>query len=77
MENLEYKFFSDINLNDSFFNSLKEDYKEFSDWFIKKQSTQDAAYVLYNPMGTIEGFMYLKYEQEPITDVNPPLPNVY
>lgn len=75
MENLEYKFFSDINLNDSFFNSLKEDYKEFSDWFIKKQSTQDAAYVLYNPMGTIEGFMYLKYEQEPIIDVNPPLPN--
>ena len=37
MDNLKLEYFSNINLNDPFFDSLKSDYKEFSDWFNKKQ----------------------------------------
>lgn len=46
MKNLiEYKKFSSINLDDPFFNSLKEDYPEFSVWFKKK--SEDYAYILF------------------------------
>ncbi|WP_202880431.1 hypothetical protein [Mannheimia pernigra] len=37
MENLIYTKFKNINLDDPFFDSLKEDYKEFTDWFNKKR----------------------------------------
>ena len=36
MENLQYKRFADVNLNDPFFDSLKSSYREFSDWFRRK-----------------------------------------
>ena len=45
MDNLIYSKFSEIDLNDPFFDSLKDDYKEFSDWF--KRKANDYAYVLY------------------------------
>jgi hypothetical protein len=31
-----WKKFAEIDVNDAFFNSLKEDYAEFPDWFRKK-----------------------------------------
>lgn len=36
MDNLKIQRFADINLEDAFFKTLKEDYEEFSDWFKKK-----------------------------------------
>lgn len=36
MELFEYKKFKDINLGDVFFDSLKEDYSEFENWFNRK-----------------------------------------
>lgn len=75
MENLSYQKFSQINLNDPFFSTLKADYVEFPDWFTKKAREDESAYVLYNRHGVIEGFMYLKIEVGEITDTNPPLPN--
>ncbi|MBM6550307.1 hypothetical protein [Marinomonas ostreistagni] len=75
MENLVYQHFSNINLNDPFFDSLKADYIEFSDWFNRKANAQDAAYVLYDTNQHIEGFMYLKIEDGGVNDVSPPLPN--
>lgn len=73
MENLQYALFSSININDSFFDSLKEDYAEFSGWFNKKAQAGERAYVLYRG-NIIDGFMYLKTEAEAIDDVDPPLP---
>ncbi|WP_444943430.1 hypothetical protein ACJJIK_17095 [Microbulbifer sp. ZKSA006] len=73
MENLQYALFSDININDSFFDSLKEDYSEFSGWFTRKALAGEKAYVLYRE-NTIDGFMYLKTEEEIVDDVDPPLP---
>ncbi|AQM66919.1 hypothetical protein Vca1114GL_00396 [Vibrio campbellii] len=75
MENLFYQKFSQINLNDPFFTTLKADYVEFPNWFAKKAAEDESAYVLYNQSGTIEGFMYLKVEQGVVTDTNPPLPD--
>src|SRR5258706_8627350 len=69
---LRIKKFSSINLDDPFFDSLKSDYKEFPDWFSKKADA--SAFVFENSTGTgLEGFMYLKTESGPITDVAPPL----
>jgi hypothetical protein len=38
--NLEYLRFKDVDLNDVFFDSLKNDYAEFSTWFKKKPMTK-------------------------------------
>ncbi len=73
MENLFYQKFSQINLNDPFFSTLKADYGEFSTWFAKKANEGESAYVLYNQQQSIEGFMYLKIEKGIVTDTNPPL----
>lgn len=73
MENLVRQKFSEINLGDSFFDSLKTDYTEFSDWFARKADNE--ALVLYNEQGTIEGFLYCKLEQGPGDDTVPLLPN--
>lgn len=75
MENLIYQPFSDININDNFFATLKADYQEFPEWFAKKALSGEKAYVLYNPMESIEGFMYLKVESGAVLDTTPNLPN--
>jgi len=69
---LVYINFKDINLKDSFFNSLKQDYEEFSNWFFKKAN--EKAYVFKNEDDSIDGFLYLKVETGEIEDVEPVLP---
>ena len=39
--NIEWKNFKDINLNDPFFDSLKQDYQGFETWFYKKASEEN------------------------------------
>lgn len=74
MENLiELKPFSKINLADSFFDSLKNDYKEFETWFNKKSFDNSLAYILEKD-NQIEAFLYLKVEDDYILDVVPNLP---
>ena len=73
MENLKIQRFEEINLEDSFFDTLKHDYVEFSDWFRRKSDNN--ALVLYNENGAIEGFLYCKFEQGPGDDTAPLLPN--
>ena len=57
--------FKDCDLNDLFFQSLKEDYLEFDNWFKKKIMNNEEAYIIKN-IGSIEGFLYLKRENEEI-----------
>ncbi|ELY3760611.1 N-acetyltransferase [Cronobacter universalis] len=77
MENLKHIKFSEVNFDDVFFDSLKQDYKHgFVDWFHKKMANPDEkAYVLYNDDNSIDGFMYLKLENGEVTDIDPSLPN--
>jgi hypothetical protein len=70
-DTLEVKAFRDVPLNDPFFNSLKQDYQEFSTWFQGKAS--EPAYVQYTD-NKLTGFMYLKLEEGEVTDVTPLLP---
>lgn len=64
----ERKFFSDINLNDPFFDSLKADYPgsatstRFIDWFRRKAATGQKALVFEDEQG-IGAFINLKSEE--------------
>lgn len=49
------KKFKDVDINDSFFDSLKASYDEFSDWFARKAN--ENAYVSYTPVGTLQAFL--------------------
>lgn len=68
-----WKSFSSVNLDDPFFNSLKNDYPEFSDWFAKKAINGEQALVFDDEEG-IGAFVYLKEENEPLELANETLP---
>lgn len=57
--------FSNINLTDEFFDSLKLNYDGFEEWFSIKAVQDEEAYVMYRD-DAIAGFMYLKDETEEI-----------
>lgn len=67
-----YKPFHEINIKDPFFDSLKNDYSEFENWFNKKSLSDDYAFIQLVD-NSLEGFLYLKKETGPINDVNPTL----
>lgn len=61
---LEIKTFSSIDLEDSFFDSLKKDYPNFEQWFKKKKD--ETAFVQYGDDNHLQGFLYLKDESTEI-----------
>jgi len=66
--------FADLNLDDPFFDSLKADYKGFSEWFNRKAAEGAKAYVQKTVAG-IHAFLYLKDESnQEVADVVPSLP---
>lgn len=70
--NVQKLKFGRINLDDSFFDTLKEDYIGFDKWFIKKYDEE--AYITINSNnGLLLSFLYLKVErkEENYTDINP------
>lgn len=71
-KDLEYKSFSSVNLTDPFFDSLKEDYPGFADWYLGKAQKQENAYVNYIN-GMLEGFLYFKDDGNIVQDVTPEL----
>lgn len=67
-----YVRFNQVDLSDSFFNTLKADYTEFETWFAKK--ADNMAYVSINESNKLDGFLYLKPEKEALLDIDPPMP---
>ncbi len=65
----ETRKFKDIDLSDSFFDSLKEDYSEFAEWFTRK--SENNAIIHFDKNHKLNGFLYLKPESEDL-DVDPP-----
>lgn len=70
-KNIEYKMlavqlkrFDEVNINSSFFDSLREDYggNDFDDWF--KRKGNEKAYVFEDNENQLKGFLYLKKEDE-------------
>ena len=70
MANIKYEYLSDIKLKDPFFDSLKEDYQRFSEWFMKKSDDGEAAFTFY-VNGYLNAFLYLKFEDEEYIDIAP------
>ncbi len=71
---LELRRFSEIDLADKFFDSLKKSYSEFEQWFAKKAAAGEQAYVFTNHTGAVMDFLYLKIETEELADVEPAMP---
>lgn len=67
--------FSNCDLNDAFFNSLKEDYQEFPIWFSEKSKEGKEALAFEDEHG-IGAFVYLKLENEAIELTDKILPAV-
>lgn len=53
------EYFGNININDVFFDSFKQDYNEFGDWFNRK--ADNISYVCITD-GNVKAFLYLKQE---------------
>lgn len=73
--NVQKLKFGKINLGDTFFDTLREDYIGFDKWFIKKYD--DEAYITINSNnGMLLSFLYLKVEgpEEDYSNVKPILP---
>ncbi|WP_301065022.1 hypothetical protein, partial [uncultured Helicobacter sp.] len=73
MANIQYESFSKVNLQDTFFDSLRQDYQGFDNWYNKKASQGEKAYILYEK-NELVCFLYLK-EENPVdnTGITPPL----
>ena len=63
--------FSSLDLSEEFFDSLKQDYPEFEDWFLRKSN--EVAYVIFNDSGNLDGFLYLKEEDDADSSIEPNL----
>jgi len=72
LNNLLFKTtFSDINLQDDFFLSLKREYSNFDSWFYKKKN--DSCYCSFDRSNHISSFLYVKEENthENYSDISP------
>jgi len=70
---LKEDFMHNLDLHDPIFDSLKRDYPEFEDWFMRKSREMRKCFVSYRPDRTIGALLIYKFEDEPI-DVIPALP---
>lgn len=69
--NMNKRKFEEININDEFFYSLKNDYPGFENWYRGKKG--EKAYVQYDDNQKIQGFLYLKIENNVVDDIRPKL----
>jgi len=75
-QTLDLLRFDQVNLADAFFDSLKKQYSEFPEWFAKKSAAKEPVYVIEKAKdGGLRGFIYLKVEEGPLADVEPPRPS--
>jgi hypothetical protein len=70
---LNESFMYNLDLNDPIFDSLKEEYPKFDDWFKDKSREHRKCYVSYRSDGKIGALLIYKIEDEKI-DVTPSLP---
>ena len=73
MDNLKFIPFSDIDLSDTFFDSLRANYEGFDTWFQSK-ATSGAKALVYYDKSTLLDFLYLKDEDEELQLDNISLP---
>lgn len=69
MNNMTQRTFGSVNLEDPFFQSLRNDYPGFDEWF--KGKHDEDVFVQYDDNNCIIGFLYLKIEHDKVDDVSP------
>lgn len=72
---LEIKAFSEIDVTDNFFDSLRANYRDFDKWFARKAESGETAYVFFDENRKVKDFLYLKVESGTLDDVVPVLPS--
>lgn len=75
LNKLVWKPFAEVDIKDSFFDSLRADYenKKFDDWFLRKAGQGEKALTLIEN-DKLHAFLYLKEENEPIKLLERTLP---
>lgn len=63
MNNIKHVLLKKLDINDKFFDSLREDYPNFEEWFKKKQDNNTMCYVTIDN-GNITSLLILKIECE-------------
>ncbi len=76
--NVTLKTFAEVDLDDPFFDTLKEDYNfdnnEFVNWYKKKSEQNEPVYTYYNE-DILKGFLYLKVEDgDSYSNIKPEMP---
>lgn len=61
---IEEKRLCELDLNDAFFDNLKDDYYDFSKWYKEKARQQNKAYVSFKADKQLGAFLMLKIEDE-------------
>lgn len=61
--NIIKKSLNEIDVNDSFFDSLRNDYPNFNNWFLRKRNSDYFAYVTEDENGNLGSFLLLKEER--------------
>lgn len=59
----KWKYLSECNINDSFFNSLKEDYPQFEQWYLRKANEGKKAFTFSDEKG-LGAFIMLKFDEK-------------
>lgn len=72
---MELRYFSEIDLNDKFFDSLKKDYDGFEDWYKRKAVKNELVFVQFDEEKHLQGFLYLKDETDQIDNNIKPVMN--
>lgn len=58
MSNFKIRSFNECDINDPFFESLKEDYPGFENWFKRKSEANEPVYIYFED--GIQAFLYIK-----------------
>ena len=63
MNNIKHIYIKELDINDNFFDSLREDYSNFNNWFKNKQKDNHMCYTTIEN-NTITSLLILKIEDE-------------
>lgn len=72
-DSINQVYFSDLDLNEPFFNSLRTSYRDFDAWFLRKAKLGESVFATYGEGNALVAMMYLKPEEGADCDVTPPI----
>ncbi|WP_217949841.1 hypothetical protein [Bifidobacterium pseudolongum] len=68
---IKHRLFADVPSSDRFFDSLREAYPGFDDWYLGKAASGERAWFAFDDAGSVIAMLYLKPEDGQDTDIEP------